>query len=186
MLFADKIRDLEEGQPTRWPAVAITVWVGLFVVFVAAAWSWSHVIRAEAVDEVAWIILAATLLRVVTIAMAWSGVTRWGDRLPAPLVNAGLWGAASAQLVYPTAEFVAKLAILVGLMPATGVGIGNMSMTGWFNFAAAALIFGVPGVLFAVLGRHHQRRRHVERRWAVLGALLGLLFLLALGLLVGR
>ncbi len=173
-------------QVTRWPALAITVWVGLFVVVVGAAWLWPHVLHAEVVDEVAWIILAATLLRVVTILIAWAGVTGWGDRLPAAFVSAGLWGSASAQILYPGTEFVVKLLILVGMVPATGRGIGNMSATGWFNFAAAALVFGIPGVLFAIEGHHHRRRRQVAWFWSVSGALLGLLFLFTLGLIIGQ
>jgi hypothetical protein len=38
------------------------------------------------------------------------------------------------------------------VLPETERGVGNMSATGWFNFAVAALIFGAPGTLFMVEG----------------------------------
>jgi len=37
----------------RWPAWGITAIVGPFVVVVAAAWTWSHAVRGEPIDDVA-------------------------------------------------------------------------------------------------------------------------------------
>jgi hypothetical protein len=100
----------------------------------------------------------------------------WADTLPAPLVTAGLWGAGSAQLLYPVAELVVKPLIIGGVLPETGRGIGNMSGTGWFNFTAAKLVFGVPGALFMLEGFQQQRRSNVVWYWAVVGTGLGVIF----------
>jgi hypothetical protein len=91
----------------------------------------------------------------------------WADTLPAPLVTAGLWGAGSAQLLYPVAELVVKPLIIGGVLPETGRGIGNM---------AAKLVFGVPGALFMLEGFQQQRRSNVVWYWAVVGTGLGVIF----------
>lgn len=168
-----------------WPAYAVTAFVGLFCVVVAAAWVWDHVVRGNPIGATGWIIAAATGLRVVTIAIALAAVQPWGRRIPAPLLTTSLWGCAAAQLVYPLAETVVKLAILAGLLDLPARGIGNMSATGWFNFSAAWLVFGLPGVLFVLLAVDHQRRESVSWLWPLAGAGGGVAVLFAIGFVIG-
>ena len=77
--------------------------------------------------------------------------------MPAPAVSLGLWGCAAAQLVYPVAETVTKAIVLAVCVDLRAPGLGKMSAIGRSNFSMVWLVFGIPGVLFAVLGRDHQR-----------------------------
>lgn len=169
----------------RWPAYVIVAFVGLFCVVVTAAWVWDHVVRGTPVDATGWIIAGATVLRVVTIAVALAAVQRWGRAVPPGLLSTALWGCAAAQLVYPVAETAVKAAILVGLLDLPATGIGNMSAIGWFNFAAAWMVFGIPGVLFAVLAGDHQRARSVSWWWPMAGVGGGVALLFATGAVIG-
>ena len=173
------------GDRRRWPAYAITAWVGLFVAVVTVMWTVSHVVLGNSIDATARIIIGATALRAVTIGIALASVQRWGARIPGRVLVAGLWGAASAQLIYPLAESIAKLLILIGAVELSSKGISDMSLTGWFNFSAVWLVFGVPGVLFVLAGRDSQRERGVGARWAAIGAVAGVLFLGAIGAAIG-
>ncbi|WP_300012333.1 hypothetical protein [Pseudonocardia sp.] len=173
------------GFTAVWPAYAIAATVGLFVVVVGALWVGGHVIGADPLDDTAWIVLGATLLRAATVALAPAGVQGWGRRFPAPLIEAGHWGAAAAQLAYPLAELVAKLLVLAGLLELPARGIGDMTSTGWFNLAAAWLVFGVPGALFVAAARSHRDRRGVRGSWPLIGAAVGVLALLGIGVLLG-
>jgi hypothetical protein len=176
------VDDRGDLRPIAW---AISGVVGLFVVVVAAAWVWSHVVRGDPLDAVALIILGATLLRIGTLLVAWAAVCRWGRRLPqGPLVGA-LWGCALAQLVYPVAELVVKLLVLTRIVPSGTGGVRNMSAVGWGNFAAAAVVFGVPGALFAVLGHRVRVRRQVPARWAWIGGAGGVVALGLIGVAIG-
>lgn len=169
----------------RWPAYAITGFVGLFCVVVTSAWAWDHGIQGNPVDATGWIIAGATVLRLVTVLVALAAVQSWGRAFPAPVLTTALWGCAAAQLVYPVAETVVKGAILAGLLDLPETGIGNMSPTGWFNFSAAWLIFGVPGLLFVVLARDHQRVESVSWWWPLAGVGGGVAALFAIGAVIG-
>lgn len=173
------------GFTALWPAYAIAVTVGLFVVVVGGLWIAAHVIGDDPVDDTAWIVLGATLLRAATVALALAGVQHWGRRFPPPLIETGLWGGAAAQLAYPLAELVAKLLVLAGLLDLPSRGIGDMTSTGWFNLAAAWLVFGVPGALFVAAARSYRHRRGVRGPWPLVGAAGGVLALLGIGLLIG-
>ncbi|WP_134741045.1 hypothetical protein [Nocardioides sp. 503] len=177
------------AQPTetrlrRWPSVAIAWSVGLFCLVVTGAWVLDHLVRGAPVDETGWIVAGATVLRVLTILVALAAVQRWGRRIPARLLSMALWGCAAAQLVYPAAEAVVKSAVLTGLLDAPDRGLGNMSAVGWFNFAAVWLIFGIPGLLFALAARDHDRRRRVSWVWPAAGLAGGVVALFAIGALI--
>lgn len=169
----------------RWPVYAITAFVGVFCLIVAAAWVGDHVLRGAPVEATGWVIAGATLLRLVTIAIALASVQNWGRRLPQPMVAAGLWGCAAAQLVYPVTETVVKTAVLTGLLDLPATGIGNLTAMGWFNFVAAWLIFGLPGVLFVITARDHHRRYPTPWWWRVGGLLAGAAALFGIGYVIG-
>lgn len=169
----------------HWPAYAIVWSVGLFCAIVAALWIRDHVFRGAPVDDTAAVILGATLLRVVTIGIALGSVRAWGTRLPPSLVLTGLCGCAAAQLAYPLAELAVKLLLLLGAFDLPATGIGNMSLTGWFNVAMAWLIFGVPGALFLVAAKSWVNRRGGSWRWAGAGMLLGAILLFGIGFVIG-
>lgn len=164
---------------------AITGFVGVFCLVVASIWTWDHLIRGTPVDATGWIIAGATLLRLITIAIALAGVQNWGRRLPQPMVAAGLWGCASAQLLYPVTETVVKAAVVMGLLDLPAAGIGNTTATGWFNFAAAWSVFGLPGVLFVIAARDHHRRYPAPWWWRVGGLLAGAAVLFGIGYVIG-
>jgi hypothetical protein len=168
-----------------WPAYAIAVTVGLFVAVVGALWFAGHVIGSDPLDETAWIILGATVLRAGTIVIALASVQDWGRHLSFPLIATGLWGCAAAQLAYPVAELVAKLLILVGVLDLPSRGISDMTSTGWFNLAAAWLVFGVPGALFVAAARSHRNRCGIRGPWQWVGASAGVIALLGIGFLLG-
>ena len=177
--------DLDRAPEIRWAVWTITIVVGLFVAVVSVAWIWSHAVRGEPVDAVARIILLATLLRAATLVIAWAPSTSWGRQWPVgPLVGA-LWGCCTAQVLYPAAELIVKLLVVVGVVPSGSGGVRNMSPGGWFNFAAAALVFGVPGTMFGLLGHRVQKHRGVRTRWAWAGAGGGIVALGLLGAVVG-
>ncbi|GIJ11916.1 hypothetical protein ACFFMR_05210 [Micromonospora andamanensis] len=167
----------------RWPAVAAAVYVSLFCLIASTALVWD-VARGGAGEDSA-VVLLAILLRLVTIAMAIASVYPWGRVVPAWMLLAGLWGAAAVQLAYPIAETVVKGLILTGAMAPIDKGISDMSATGWFNFAAAWAVWGVPGVLFTLAALSYGRRHPVRRRWVVLGVLGGAALLAGLGILIG-
>lgn len=170
----------------RWPVHAIVGFVGLFCSVVAVLWIRSHVFLGEALDATAWVIAVATLLRVVTIVIALASIQRWGSRLPQALVTTGLWGSAAAQLVYPSAELVVKLAILTGIADLPSRGVGDMSGTGWFNLSMAWLIFGVPGALFVLAARSHRSRVGGPiGPWPFIGLGGGVVLLLGIGAVIG-
>lgn len=173
------------GVPGRRAVTAIVVLVGAFVAVVGGLWVADHVVGGEPVDDTGWVILGATLLRVVTIGIAVASVARWGRRLPPPLVVAGLWGCAAAQLVYPLTETVVKALVLAGVLDLAPTGIGDLSATGWFNFAVAWLVFGVPGALFASAARSYHRRTGVRWPWGVAGVAAGTAALFAIGAVIG-
>ncbi len=107
---------------------AITAVVGAFVVVVGVLWVGGHVVGGQPVDATAWVVLLATALRAVMIGIALSSVQRWGRGLPPALVLTGLWGCAAAQLAYPGAEVVAKLALLAGVLDLPATGIGDLGL----------------------------------------------------------
>lgn len=177
-----------EGRATflaRWPAFAVAWSVGLFCVAVGGMWAVDHVLRGEAVDETGWVIFGSLVLRVLTIGIALSSVMAWGSHLPTNLVLTGLWGCAAAQLTYPAAELVAKVAVLAGLVDLPSRGVGNMTATGWFNFAAVWLVFGVPGLLFILAAHSWRNRRGGSLRWPLIGIGAGTVALFAIGMLIG-
>jgi MFS family permease len=170
----------------RWPVYAIVVLVGGFTLVVMAMWIADHLIEKTPVDETGWIILGASVLRMFTILLAFASLRNWsGKKNYQLLVFAGLCASASAQLVYPVAELFIKLAILSGLYEYGEKGLGNMSLTGWFNFTAVWIIFGVPGTLFAYIAYHFSKRYCLSTTWAWIGGLLGVVVLGIIGFIIG-
>lgn len=169
----------------RWPAYTIAVFVGLFCLVVTTAWVADHVVAGNPVGATGWIIAGATVLRVVTVVVALAAVREWGRRVPPPLLVTGLWGCAAAQLVYPVAETFVKALLLLGVLDLPARGIGNMTATGWFNFGAAWVVFGLPGALFVLLARDVGRRDRVSWLWPVAGVGGGVAVLFAIGAVIG-
>jgi len=169
----------------KWPVYAITIFVGLFVVVVSCLWLYSHVVQKERINETAWIILGACLLRFFTILIALASIQKWGKKLQPWIIFCGLWGAASAQLVYPIAELIGKFLMLLGWIEHSEKGLGNMTLTGWFNLGAVWLIFGIPGFLFIAAAISFKARERVSDRWAWIGGIFGVAALLLIGLLIG-
>ncbi|GAA0585878.1 hypothetical protein HPO96_10760 [Kribbella sandramycini] len=168
----------------RWPAYTIAYGIGAFCAVVLGTAAFQHLWRDDPLTADGIVALGATVLRLGTIAVALVAVLPWGRRIPAPLLSMALWAIAIGQLVYPVAETAVKAAILLGLISPLDKGISNMSMTGWFNFGAAWLIWGVPGVLFTLLALDHRRTHRLSYLWAPAGALAGTAALAALGLLI--
>lgn len=139
----------------------------------------------EPIDQTAWIILGASIIRFLTIIVALASIQPWGEKIATWVVLGGLSGAASAQLAYPIAELVVKLIILTGLMEYSAKGVGNMTPTGWFNLAAVWFIFGLPGILFVLAAQHYRARKALSNTWVWLGGLLGIVVLIAIGVLIG-
>ncbi|MFD1139533.1 hypothetical protein ACFQ4C_00345 [Larkinella insperata] len=169
----------------RWPVYVITGFVGLFVAVVMGMWISGHLINGEAIDQTAWIILGACVLRLLTVFIALASIQPWGEKIPRWMILGGLSGSASAQLIYPAAELVVKLLILSGLVGHSNQGLGNMSATGWFNLAAVWVIFGFPGLLFVKATLNFQERKAVPVTWVWIGGLLGVGVLFLIGVLIG-
>lgn len=166
-----------------WPTATITVVAGGFVAAVTAAWVWSHVLHGAEIDDVALIIAFATVARAVSIIVSIGGVA---ERAPAPrLLNTTLAGFGAAQVIYPLAEAVVKLLVVIGVIESGTAGVRNLSATGWFNFAAVVVVFGLPGAMFLVQARQHARIHRLALRYQGVGATAGLIALLAIGLLIG-
>lgn len=168
-----------------WPAYCAAAFVGLFCAIVLGAAAVHAVAEGAWPEGDGWIALGAVGLRMLTIALALASVRPWGRRLPGWLVLGGLWGSAAAQFVYPALELIVKLLILAGVPIALDKGISNMSTTGWFNFAAAWVVFGIPAVLFALASVSYQRRSGTPSRFAWLGVLGGSAALILIGVLIG-
>lgn len=175
--------DTRTGSAVRRPALAAAYYVGIVCAVFAGmvAWALAHGTGADDLG----VVLLAIALRLVTVAMAVAAVASWGRRVPGWLLLAGLWGAAAVQLSYPVAETVVKALILTGVMDPIAKGISNMSAEGWFNFGAAWLVWGGPGLLFLLTARAYGRQVRVSRRWVLLGVGGGLVLLTGLGLLIG-
>ena len=163
----------------------ITGFVGLFVVVVTALWLYGHIVQGEIIDQTAWIILGASVIRFLTIIIALASIQPWGEKIATWVILGGLSGAASAQLAYPIAELVVKLIILTGLLEYPAKGVGNMTPTGWFNLGAVWFIFGLPGLFFVQAARNYQARKGLSNTWVWLGSLLGIVTLASIGLLIG-
>jgi hypothetical protein len=157
----DKTMQDNGKQIIRWPVYAILVLVGGFTLVVMSMWAIDHFFVNAPIDETGWIILGASVVRVFTIFLAYASLQNWSRKKKYQLiVFAGLCASASAQLVYPVVELFIKLAILTGWYEYGEKGLGKMTPTGWFNFAAVWMIFGIPGALFAVIA-HHFRKRYL-------------------------
>jgi hypothetical protein len=167
----------------RWPALVAAGYIGVFCVVTATAVLW-NVGHGSSWSENGVVVLAISL-RLVTVAMALASVQRWGARVPSWIVLAGLWGAAAVQLMYPVAETVVKALILTGAMHPLHKGISNMSPEGWFNFGATWVVWGIPGVLFALAALSYRARTAVRGWWVLLGILGGAVLLGGLGMLIG-
>ncbi|MFC0623159.1 hypothetical protein [Kribbella deserti] len=170
----------------RWPAYAIAGGVGLFCLVVVSVAAFEQLVQGKPANGDAVVALGATGLRVMTIVVALVAVSRWERRVPARILSMALWAMAIGQLAYPLAETLVKAAILLDLIEPLNKGISNMSATGWFNFAAAWLVWGVPGVLFGLLASDHRRRHALSWLWAPLGGLGGMAALAVLGLVISR
>lgn len=168
----------------RWPAIAIVSGVGLFVLGVGGWWVFDHLIKGSPIDDTAWIILGATILRLGTIGLAVASIYPFKRLLLRQIVLAGLWGSAAAQIVYPLAETIVKLLVLSGLLDLPATGLGNMTPTGWFNFAAVWLVFGIPGILFVLAAISYRNRLRLTDRLWWLWSLLGIVVLFVIGMLI--
>lgn len=173
------------NRKATWPAYAIAWSVGLFCAVVAVLWTIDHLIQGNPVDATGWVVIGATGLRALTIVIVLASVRDWGRRVPRQLMAVALWGCAVAQLAYPATETMVKAAVLVGVLDLPAKGIGNMSAIGWFNFAAAWLVFGAPGLLFILAARSHAARHGSSGTWPVIGVLGGLAALFAIGWVIG-
>jgi len=117
-----------------------------------------------------WVGFTAINLGVVGLkafgaAVALATVQRWGRLVPAWLVSTCAWGAAGALLLYAAAglAFVAAQGALLDWSLAGGTFlVPNLAYLGFF---------ALPGVLFAVVARHHQRRTATSLVWAAVGLL---------------
>ena len=172
-------------RPVRWPVHAILVLTGLFVLIVLGMWIVSHLWHGRPVTQTDWIILAACLLRVITMVIALASIRPWGKRIAPWVVLGGLWGSASAQLIYPVAELAVKLVLLTGLIDHSSKGLGDMSPTGWFNLCAVWVIFGIPGLLFVLAAGSYKNANALSRTWSWIGASMGIVFLFLIGFLIG-
>lgn len=172
------------GPLRRWPAYVVAFGVGAFCVIVLGTAAVQQLFLDHPAGPDSAVALGATVLRLLTIGVALAAVSDWGRRFPPVLLSMALWALAIGQLAYPAAETIVKALILLDLMEPISKGISNMSPTGWFNFGAAWLIWGVPGAMFAVLATDHRRRHRLSWLWAPAGALGGVLALAALGLLI--
>ncbi|QHT66998.1 hypothetical protein GXP67_10235 [Rhodocytophaga rosea] len=143
-------------------------WTFFLIVF--SMWINSHILKQEPIDQTAWIILGALLLRIFTIVVALASIQKWGQQFPPWAVLGGLSGSASAQLIYPIAELFAKLVLLTSLIESSTTGLGNMSLTGWFNLSAMCVIFGIPGMLFVLAAKSYKQSTAISNRWAGLVA----------------
>ncbi len=117
-----------------------------------------------------WAAFTAVNLGVVVLkafggAVALATVQRWGRAVPARLVSVCAWGAAGMLLLYAGYGLVA--------LAVAGELLGWMIAGGTFLVPTLAYLgfFGLPGVLFAVIARHHQRRTATSPVWAVVGLL---------------
>lgn len=105
---------------------------------VGAAWVMAHLIDGRPVDEMAWIILAATSLRVVTIAIALSSVPRWDAGSRRQWSSPGWFNLAMAWLILgvPGALFVAAARSyrnrrrVRGVRPVLGLLAGTLALFG--------------------------------------------------------
>ena len=88
-----------------------------------------------------------------------------GRAVPAWLVSACAWVAAGALLLYAAAGLVftaAQGALLDWSLAGGTFLVPNLAYLGFF---------ALPGVLFAVVARHHQRRTATSPVWAAVGLL---------------
>ncbi|MFI6817694.1 hypothetical protein ACIBG7_35235 [Nonomuraea sp. NPDC050328] len=168
-----------------WPAYAAAGFVGLFCAVVLVLAVANAFAEGAWPEGDGWVALGSVGLRILTVALALASVRPWGRRLPGRLVLGGLWGSAAAQFVYPALELIVKLLILAGVPIALDKGISNMSATGWFNFAAVWVVFGVPALLFGLAAVSYQRRSAASSLFAWLGVLGGCAALLLIGVLIG-
>ena len=141
------------------------------------------IVSAAVIFFVALIIASATAARAASIAVSIEALRARAQAVRS--VNVALAGFASAQLVYPAAEAVVKLVVLVGVVDERSAGVRNMSAGGWFNFAAAALVFGVPGAMFMIQAGQHARRHGLGLGPRVLGAVGGIACLGLIGAVIG-
>ena len=172
-----------EPTAARRPALAAAWYISAFCAIAGGAVVWNVATGSPLRDNA--VVILALVLRGLSILLALASIQRWGRRLPDWMVLAGLYGAAALQLVYPLAETAVKTLILTGLMDPIDKGISNMSAEGWFNFGAMWLVFGVPGVLFALAARSFGRRHPVHPGWIAFGLLAGAALLFGLGAAIG-
>jgi hypothetical protein len=162
----------------------LTAIIGLFVI-VVMGFVIAKPFTGQAYTATDAIIVGASALRALTLAMAWAAVRPWGRHVPGPILLGALWGAAGCQILYPAAELVIKLLVVVGIAPETSLGATHTSWVSWFNLAMTVLIWGVPGVLLARIARDYRRSARVPIIWALLGVPGGIAFVCLLGVLIG-
>lgn len=169
-----------------WPAYAVIIGVGLFVAAVGGIWVFNHLIKNQPIGETAWVVLGASGLRLATVALAIISLKTAKQYVVRCMVYGSLWAVAAAQLIYPLAETVAKLLALAGVLDLPPKGVGDMSAEGWFNFAMAWIIFGIPGLLFGGAALSYGNRNGIRSRpIAALFVVGGVLALLGIGLVIG-
>ena len=104
-------------------------------------------------------------LKAFGAAVALATVQRWGRAVPAWLVSTCAWGAAGTLLLYAAAglAFTAAQGALLDWSLAGGTFlVPNLAYLGFF---------ALPGVLFTVAARHHQRQTATSPVWAAVGLL---------------
>lgn len=109
--------------------------------------------------------MGVVVLKVFGAAVAIATVARWGRAVPAWLVSVFAWGAAAVLLLYAGYG-------LVGFA-AAGELLGWILAGGTFLVPTLAYLgfFALPGVLFAAIAMHHQRRTATSPVWVAAGLL---------------
>ncbi|WP_057938084.1 hypothetical protein [Algoriphagus resistens] len=171
---------------SKWSFFWLLLIIGGFSFYVLTAWSIDHIFNQERIDETGWIILGASIIRLITLGIVFMALRTYSTPVKrnTKLIALALFACSSGQLVYPLAELFVKLLVLVGLWESTGKGISNMQAEGWFNHGAAWLIFGIPGILFVRIGLQYSHSFRISRFYLFAGSVLGILLLLLIGVLI--
>lgn len=172
---------------TKLSFYGIILIIGGFSLYVLSAWSVDHILNNKPVDEIGWIILGASTIRLITIGIALFALRSYSSSeiKNTGLIAFSLFACCSGQLIYPLAEFFVKILVLFGSWESTGKGISNIGAEGWFNHGAAWLIFGLPGIFFLIIGLQYSHYFSVRRVYLFTGSIVGVLLLFLIGAIIG-